>query len=199
MNKARKTVAAVLLAVVAVLGGCSQTGGAPRNEDGGGTAGGVDTRGGGVGVGGKEGVDNRVFLLEDGTGQRGLAAIIEQVDVRAGAGNDTIAGGAGDDAILAATDEGSFQRGLDYAARGMVQQVATLNRGRVVVAKVAGSERGTYQTIVSLRSDPRDAVVEWGARCSCPVARDCKHAVAVLLSVRDVLGGSAGGGEPRPG
>ena len=42
--------------------------------------------GGGVGVGGKEGVDNRVFLLEDGTGQRGLAAIIEQVDVRAGAG-----------------------------------------------------------------------------------------------------------------
>ena len=42
--------------------------------------------GGGVGVGGKEGVDNRVFLLEDGTGQRGLAAVIEQVDVRAGAG-----------------------------------------------------------------------------------------------------------------
>ena len=88
--------------------------------------------------------------------------------------------GLSDDAILAATDEGSFQRGLDYAARGMVQQVATLNRGRVVVAKVAGSERGTYQTIVSLRSDPRDAVVEWGARCSCPVGRDCKHAVAVL-------------------
>ena len=43
MNKARKTVAAVLLAVVAVLGGCSQTGGAPRNENSGGTAGGVDT------------------------------------------------------------------------------------------------------------------------------------------------------------
>ena len=43
MTKARKTVAAVLLAVVAVLGGCSSTGGAPRNEDGDGTAGGVDT------------------------------------------------------------------------------------------------------------------------------------------------------------
>ena len=106
--------------------------------------------------------------------------------------------GLSDDAILAATDEGSFQRGLDYAARGMVQQVATLNRGRVVVAKVAGSERGTYQTIVSLHSDPGDAVVEWGARCSCPVARDCKHAVAVVVSVRDALGGSAGGVEPPP-
>ena len=106
--------------------------------------------------------------------------------------------GLSDDDILAATDEGSFQRGLDYAARGMVQQVATLNRGRVVVAKVAGSERDTYQTIVSLRSDPRDAVVEWGARCSCPVARDCKHAVAVVVSVREALGGSAGGVEPPP-
>ena len=37
-------------------------------------------------MGGKEGVDNRVFLLEDGTGQRGLAAVIEQVDVCASAG-----------------------------------------------------------------------------------------------------------------
>ena len=35
--------AAALLTVAAVLGGCSSTGGAPRNEDGGGTAGGVDT------------------------------------------------------------------------------------------------------------------------------------------------------------
>ena len=106
--------------------------------------------------------------------------------------------GLSDDDILAATDEGSFQRGLDYAARDMVQQVATLNRGRVVVAKVAGTERDGYQTIVSLHSDPGDAVVEWGARCSCPVARDCKHAVAVVVSVRDALGGSAGGVEPPP-
>lgn len=35
--------AAALLAVAAVLGGCSETGGAPRAENGGGTAGGVDT------------------------------------------------------------------------------------------------------------------------------------------------------------
>ena len=54
----------------------------------------------------------------------------------------------------------------------------------VYSALLAGSERGSYQTIVSLRSDPRDAVVDWGARCSCPVGRDCKHAVAVVLSGR---------------
>lgn len=35
--------AAALLAVAALLGGCSSTGGAPRAENGGGTAGGVDT------------------------------------------------------------------------------------------------------------------------------------------------------------
>ncbi|WP_433955318.1 hypothetical protein [Janibacter indicus] len=76
--------------------------------------------------------------------------------------------GLSDDDILAATDEGSFQRGLDYAARGMVQQIATLNRGRVVVAKVAGTERDGYQTIVSLHSDPGDAVVEWGPAAAAP-------------------------------
>ncbi|WCZ37939.1 substrate-binding domain-containing protein [Corynebacterium jeddahense] len=43
MTKRRKALAAALLAVVAGLGGCSSTGGAPRNEHGGDTAGGVDT------------------------------------------------------------------------------------------------------------------------------------------------------------
>lgn len=43
MRKRRKALAAALLAVVAGLGGCSSTGGAPRNEHGGDTAGGVDT------------------------------------------------------------------------------------------------------------------------------------------------------------
>ncbi|MGO4130329.1 SNF2-related protein [Janibacter sp. RAF52] len=97
--------------------------------------------------------------------------------------------GLSDVAIVEATDPGSFERGVDYAESGMVQQVATLNRGRVLVARVSGSGREAYQTIVSLRGDPADAVVEWGARCSCPVAHDCKHAVAVVLSVRDALGG----------
>nr|WP_246297457.1 DEAD/DEAH box helicase [Janibacter cremeus] len=74
----------------------------------------------------------------------------------------------------------------------MVTQAAALNRGRGIVAKVSGSGREAYQTIVSLDGDPQDSVVEWSARCSCPVGTDCKHAVAVLLTVRDHLGGLAG-------
>lgn len=94
-----------------------------------------------------------------------------------------------DDRIEAMTDVGTFARGHGYAQKGMVTQAAALNRGRGIVAKVSGSGRESYQTIVSLRGDPDDAVLEWSARCSCPVGTDCKHAVAVLLTVRNHLGG----------
>ena len=90
-----------------------------------------------------------------------------------------------------ALDRGTLQRGADYAREGMVTQIATLNRGRVVVAKVRGSGSQSYQTIVSQHSHPKDDVLEWSARCSCPVATDCKHAVAVILTVREVLGVAA--------
>ena len=43
MKKSRKAAVSALCLVAAVLGGCSSTGGAPRSEDGGATAGGVDT------------------------------------------------------------------------------------------------------------------------------------------------------------
>lgn len=43
MKRSRKAVVSALCLVAAVLGGCSSTGGAPRSEDGGATAGGVDT------------------------------------------------------------------------------------------------------------------------------------------------------------
>ena len=43
MKKSRKAAVSALCLVAAVLGGCSSTGGAPRSEGGGDTAGGVDT------------------------------------------------------------------------------------------------------------------------------------------------------------
>ncbi|MBC3179633.1 substrate-binding domain-containing protein [Corynebacterium lujinxingii] len=43
MKKSRKAAVSALCLVAAVLGGCSSTGGAPRSEGGGATAGGVDT------------------------------------------------------------------------------------------------------------------------------------------------------------
>ena len=93
-----------------------------------------------------------------------------------------------DERLAEALDPGTLQRGVGYADDEMVTQVATLNRGRVVVAKVRGSGSQSYQTIVSQHSDPKDDVLEWSARCSCPVATDCKHAVAVILTVRAALG-----------
>lgn len=97
-----------------------------------------------------------------------------------------------DDDIEAATDEGTFDRGYGYAEDEMVTQAAALNRGRVLVATVLGSGHESYQTIVSLEGDSRAPRTEWSSRCSCPVGARCKHAVAVLLTVRDVLGGPTG-------
>lgn len=96
-----------------------------------------------------------------------------------------------DEVLEDAVDPGTMRRGQGYARDGMVTQIATLNRGRVVVAKVQGSGPESYQTIVSQHSDPADDVLAWSARCSCPVAADCKHAVAVVLTVREALGGAA--------
>lgn len=96
-----------------------------------------------------------------------------------------------DERLGEAVDAGTFRRGAGYANAGMVTQVATLNRGRVVIAKVEGSGSSSYQTILSNHSDSMDQLIAWSARCSCPVASDCKHAVAVILTVRDALGGVA--------
>lgn len=103
-----------------------------------------------------------------------------------------------DDHIEDLTDVGTFHRGQGYAQVGMVTQAATLNRGRGIVAKVMGSGPDSYQTIVSLDGDPDAEVITWSGRCSCPVGTDCKHAVAVLLTVRDHLGGVVEAGPAAP-
>ena len=58
-----------------------------------------------------------------------------------------------DEVLEDAVDPGTMQRGQGYARDGMVTQIATLNRGRVVVAKVQGSGPESYQTIVSRHGD----------------------------------------------
>ncbi|HSP60860.1 MAG TPA: DEAD/DEAH box helicase [Ornithinimicrobium sp.] len=68
----------------------------------------------------------------------------------------------------------TLSRAEGYAASDQVRTLAAGRRGQLV-ATVNGSGRGLYQTIV----EPEEA--GWFGRCSCPVAVDCKHAVAVLL------------------
>lgn len=73
----------------------------------------------------------------------------------------------------------SFQRGVNYYEEGRVRDVTV--EGREVTARVRGSRE--YRTTVDLSSDGFDP---W---CSCPYdyAGECKHVVAVLLTVADQL------------
>ncbi|MDO5502829.1 MAG: DEAD/DEAH box helicase [Actinomycetia bacterium] len=87
---------------------------------------------------------------------------------------------------------GAFARGAAYARDGHVVAVSVADRGRMILGEVRGNRAAPYSTLVThLENVPRGP--SWVARCNCPVAVRCKHAVALLLHVR-----AAGTGPPRP-
>lgn len=81
-------------------------------------------------------------------------------------------------------------RGLAYAKHGHVVELDVSDDGREATGWVGGSNGQTYTTRVTLTPVRTPAagrldVTRWDSSCSCPVAGDCKHAVAVAASVRE--------------
>lgn len=76
---------------------------------------------------------------------------------------------------------GAFERGEDYARRGMVVSVARNGAGETIVGHVRGSGARQYAVVVQLSGTGEGAVPRY-ARCSCPVVLNCKHAAATLLA-----------------
>ncbi|MBM6405325.1 DEAD/DEAH box helicase [Phycicoccus sp. CSK15P-2] len=77
-------------------------------------------------------------------------------------------------------------RGLAYAREGRVVDVEVSPDGADATGWVGGSTGQTYTTHVALRrGEGSSARRWWHSRCSCPVAGDCKHAVAVAATLRD--------------
>lgn len=97
--------------------------------------------------------------------------------------------------------EGAFSRGLDYAIGGKVIALATADRGNVLMGTVAGNGLAPYQCLVTYKGEASNGEPMWVARCTCPVASECKHAVAAILAARRHLEGksdtSASAGKPR--
>ncbi len=92
------------------------------------------------------------------------------------------------DAIIAMAGHETYARGLVYARRGNVSGVEFDPATKTLTASVLGSGGNTYRTVVGLNdADPRRGTIPFG-RCGCPVARDCKHAVAVLITARGLDG-----------
>ncbi|HVW81130.1 MAG TPA: DEAD/DEAH box helicase [Mycobacteriales bacterium] len=83
----------------------------------------------------------------------------------------------------------TFERGRAYAREGAVRIVPTGAASNMVLAQVAGNSPSPYQTRVSRPSSARRQIT---SRCSCPIAVDCKHAVAVMLAAREQYGDQSG-------
>jgi superfamily II DNA or RNA helicase len=87
-----------------------------------------------------------------------------------------------DDDLRERFTPGTFERGRVYARAGAVRTVHAGGEGNVLLAQVDGNRRQPYQTLVTGPSARQSGI---GGRCSCPMAVDCKHVVAVLLTARD--------------
>ena len=90
-------------------------------------------------------------------------------------------------------------RGLAYAREGRVVDVEVSSDGAHATGWVGGSAGQTYTTQVALRPEEeggRQALRRWHSQCSCPVAGDCKHAVAVAARVRELAPAPAVPDEP---
>ncbi len=87
----------------------------------------------------------------------------------------------------------TVERGRDYYRRGYVQRhVSDANSAGALEIRgwVLGSAGAAYSTVVEV--DGSLGVPRVHTACTCPVGAGCKHAVAVLLTVRRERSGSAG-------
>lgn len=89
-----------------------------------------------------------------------------------------------------------YERGRDYAVSGAVEDLVVQESGAavtLVTGSVSGSRSYDYGTSVTLVDQPGSPWLD--SRCTCPVSRLCKHAVALVVAARD-QGGAA---VPDPG
>ncbi len=82
-------------------------------------------------------------------------------------------------------DSRTLQRGRTYAAEGRVRMKRVQRApGEIhVEAEVQGTRARPYEVDLWLETDSGGAVVEFDNSCMCPVQQNCKHVVAVLLSL----------------
>src|SRR5215218_657948 len=92
-----------------------------------------------------------------------------------------------DAALTEAVGPDVLDRARPYVARSVLD-VRLADDARRVTGLVQGGEAAPYRTTV-VRTD--GGRVGWASACTCPVGDDCKHAVALLLSLRPVVGSAS--------
>ncbi len=85
----------------------------------------------------------------------------------------------------------TFERGLAYARQGAVSQVWWDERAAMLGGFVRGSAGRMYSTQVSF-DQTADGLLQFSSgECSCPMAINCKHTVALVMATRDSQARSA--------
>ncbi len=82
--------------------------------------------------------------------------------------------------LVTAVGRPTFERGRRYAESGAVVDCGFDEDNLVGFGQIAGTRM--YQAVVRLHPGPRGLEFEYG-ECSCPVGYDCKHTVALLLTL----------------
>lgn len=77
---------------------------------------------------------------------------------------------------------GAFERGRGYATEGRVTGVSWDAESGILTGAVRGSGRRAYTTTVRLAALPEGGRRVVATGCSCPVALECKHVAALLLT-----------------
>ena len=88
----------------------------------------------------------------------------------------------------------TYERGRDYAVSGAVEGLVVQESGAavtLVTGSVSGSRSYDYGTSVTLVDQPGSPWLD--SRCTCPVSRLCKHAVALVVAARDQDGQAVSG------
>ncbi|MCM3887250.1 DEAD/DEAH box helicase [Frankia sp. R82] len=85
--------------------------------------------------------------------------------------------------LRALLGETTYRRGEHYARNGAVAEVSWQPSGNVLTGRVAGSYGERYHTTAYFtRGDSIHPLRFRSGDCSCPVAVDCKHTVALVLA-----------------
>ncbi|AYM95873.1 helicase SNF2 [Acidovorax sp. 1608163] len=87
------------------------------------------------------------------------------------------------DSLRALCEDGPWMRGKALLAQGVVSEpdIEPLDEGWRIQALVQGTQHIPYEVAVTLAVMPDGQVDYWRSVCDCPVGRQCKHAVALML------------------
>ncbi|MDO8720276.1 MAG: DEAD/DEAH box helicase [Polaromonas sp.] len=80
-------------------------------------------------------------------------------------------------------EAGAWARGLMlYRGQKVLDlQIDPQGEGWLLQGEVQGSQRQPYLLTIDMALTPDGAVDYWDSRCSCPVGRQCKHGVALMI------------------